>query len=231
MLDRGWLKRRPDGRALNLSAAGAEFLFDDRRSDDARCPASADRPRAPLAIALPSGKSTEGDGMRWNRWIGMLAGAVLAGATAVATTTAAAAPPDPVDQCKVNAPPGLWPGDYVDLGQGEWDANLHSGLNSDFTKQVRPIGRVRAVMIFVDFADAQAANANPNQGGRDWTKQQSYWDFLKQSVDFFNASLQRPLPARRRPRDRQVVPDAEADHGVRHDPRDVLDRQPEGLCP
>ena len=33
MLDRGWVKRRPDGRALNLSAAGAAFLFDDRRSD------------------------------------------------------------------------------------------------------------------------------------------------------------------------------------------------------
>ena len=43
-------------------------------------------------------------------------------------------------------------------------------------------------MIFVDFSDAQASAANPNQGGRDWRLQQSYWDFLKQSVDFFNAS-------------------------------------------
>ena len=83
---------------------------------------------------------------------------------------------------------GLWNSDYVDLGTGEWDTNLHSGLNSDFTKQVRPIGHVKALMIFVDFSDAPASAANPNQGGRDWRLQQSYWDYLKQSVDFFNAA-------------------------------------------
>ena len=66
--------------------------------------------------------------------------------------------------------------------------NLHSGLNSDFTKQVKPIGHVKALMIFVDFPDAPASAANPNQGGRDWRDQQSYWEFLKQSVDFFNTA-------------------------------------------
>jgi hypothetical protein len=40
------------------------------------------------------------------------------------------------------------------------------GLNSDWTKQVRPIGTVKALMIFVDFPDAPASAANPNQGGR-----------------------------------------------------------------
>ena len=109
-------------------------------------------------------------------------------------------------------PPGLWPGDYVDLGQGEWDANLHSGLNSDFTKQVRPIGRVRAVMIFVDFDDAKARR-QPQPGRARLAQQQSYWDFLKQSVDFFNASsngrFQLDVDVVR-----QVVPDAQADHGT-----------------
>ena len=61
-------------------------------------------------------------------------------------------------------------------------------MNSDFTKQVRPIGHVKALMIFVDFEDAKASDANPNQGGRDWRDPSSYWEFLKQSVDFFNAS-------------------------------------------
>ena len=76
---------------------------------------------------------------------------------------------------------GLWPGDYVD----DWDTNLHHGLNSDWTKQVRPIGTVKALMIFVDFSDAPASAANPNQGGRDWRVPQSYWDFLEPSVEMF----------------------------------------------
>ncbi len=120
-----------------------------------------------------------------HRWIAVL---VAIAAVVVAAPQATAAPPDPPEQCRVNQPPGLWPSDYIDLGSGEWDTNLHHGLNSDFTKQVRPIGRVKALMIFVDFSDAEATAASQNQGGRDWTKQQSYWDFLKQSVDFFNAS-------------------------------------------
>ena len=86
----------------------------------------------------------------------------------VATPPATAAPPDPPAQCRVDRPDGLWPGDYVDLGSGEWDTNLHHGINTDFTKQVRPIGHVKALMIFVDFEDAKASDANPNQGGRDW---------------------------------------------------------------
>ncbi|WP_053225640.1 family 16 glycoside hydrolase [Solirubrobacter soli] len=113
---------------------------------------------------------------------------VAIAAVVVATPPATAAPPDPPQQCRVDRPDGLWPGDYVDLGSGEWDTNLHHGLNSDFTKQVRPIGHVKALMIFVDFSDAPASAANPNQGGRDWRDPNSYWEFLKQSVDFFNAS-------------------------------------------
>jgi M6 family metalloprotease-like protein len=119
------------------------------------------------------------------RWIAVL---VAIAAAIVAAPPATAAPPDPPQQCRVDRPDGLWPGDYVDLGSGEWDTNLHHGLNSDFTKQVRPIGHVKALMIFVDFEDAKASDANPNQGGRDWRDPNSYWDFLKQSVDFFNAS-------------------------------------------
>ena len=33
MLDKGWLQRRPDGRALNITPPGREFLCDDRRSE------------------------------------------------------------------------------------------------------------------------------------------------------------------------------------------------------
>src|SRR4051812_34611792 len=99
-----------------------------------------------------------------HRWITLLIAA--AAAAVVVAPTATAAPPDAPGQCRVNQPPGLWNSDYVDLGTGEWDTNLHSGLNSDFTKQVRPIGHVKALMIFVDFSDAPASAANPNQGGR-----------------------------------------------------------------
>jgi len=118
--------------------------------------------------------------MSW-KWL-CVAVAVLV--SVVVAVPASAAPPDPVPECRVDRPDGLWPGDYVN----EWDTNLHHGMNSDWTKQVKPIGHVKALMIFVDFSDAPAAAANPNQGGRDWREPQSYWDFLKQSVDLFNQS-------------------------------------------
>ena len=97
-----------------------------------------------------------------HRWIAVL---VAIAAVIVAAPTATAAPPDPPEQCRVNQPPGLWPSDYIDLGSGEWDTNLHHGLNSDFTKQVRPIGRVKALMIFVDFSDAPARPPTPTRAG------------------------------------------------------------------
>ena len=89
-----------------------------------------------------------------HRWIALLAAVI---ATIVVAQPANAVPPDPPADCRVNQPPGLWPGDYVDLGSGEWDTNLHHGLNSDFAKHVRPIGHVKALMIFVDFEDALAS--------------------------------------------------------------------------
>jgi hypothetical protein len=114
--------------------------------------------------------------------------AVACAAGVMVAPAASAAPPDAPAECRIDQPPGLWPSDYIDLGSGEWDTNLHHGLNSDFNKHVRPIGRVRALMIFVDFEDAPASAANPSQGGYDWRQPQSYWDFLKQSVEFFNLS-------------------------------------------
>ena len=113
------------------------------------------------------------------RWVSVAVAVLF---SAVCALPASAAPPDPPSSAGSTSRRVVADG----LRRLEWDTNLHSGLNSDFTKQVRPIGRVRAVMIFVDFSDAQASDANPNQGGRNWQLQQSYWDFLKQSVDFFN---------------------------------------------
>src|ERR1044072_7557000 len=100
-------------------------------------------------------------------------------AAIIAVPVASAAPPDPPAQCRVDQPPGLWNSDYVDLGTGEWDTTLHSGLTSNFTKQVRPIGHVKALMIFVDFSDAPASAANPNQAGRDRPDPNSDWAVLK----------------------------------------------------
>ena len=54
---------------------------------------------------------------------------------------------------------------------------------------MRPIGHVKALMIFVDFSDAPAPRPpTPTRAGATGVSPQSYWDFLKQSVDFFNAS-------------------------------------------
>ena len=103
--------------------------------------------------------------------------------------TATAAPPDAPTACRVDRPAGLWPTDYVDIGTGPWDTHLHHGLNSNFDEHTRPIGTVRAVMIFVDFADAPVdARANPNQSGRDWREPQSYWDWLKPGLDLFKTA-------------------------------------------
>ena len=112
------------------------------------------------------------------RWVSVAVAVLL---SAVCALPASAAPPDAPTACRVDRPDGLWPGDYVN----DWDTNLHHGLNSDWTKQVRPIGTVKALMIFVDFSDAPASAANPNQGGRDWRVPQSYWDFLEPSVEMF----------------------------------------------
>src|SRR4051812_39637391 len=101
---------------------------------------------------------------------------------------AMAPPPDAPSACRVDRPDGLWPTDYVDIGTGPWDAHLHHGVNANFNEHTRPIGRVRAVMLFADFSDKPAATANPNQGGRDWRVPQSYWDLLKGGVALFTKS-------------------------------------------
>ncbi len=101
---------------------------------------------------------------------------------------ATAAPPDAPTSCRIDRPDGLWNEDYVDLGTGPWDTHLHHGLNSNFNEHTRPIGRVRAVMIFVDFEDAKATEAPENQQGRNWRLPQSYWDLLRPGVDLFTKS-------------------------------------------
>jgi hypothetical protein len=97
---------------------------------------------------------------------------------------AAAAPPDAPTSCRIDRPDGLWDEDYVDLGTGPWDTHLHHGLNSNWNEHTRPIGRVRAVMLFVDFADAPASAASPSQ----WREPQAYWDLLRPGVDLFTKS-------------------------------------------
>ncbi len=124
--------------------------------------------------------------MRGSRFAAVAA--LLIVVLSVAASAAAAPPDDPVS-CRIDRPDGLWNDDYVDIGDGgPWDTHLHHGLNSDFTMHTRPIGRVRAVMLFVDFPNRKATGANPNQGGRNWQLPQSYWDMLKPGVDLFTKS-------------------------------------------
>jgi M6 family metalloprotease-like protein len=77
-------------------------------------------------------------------------------------------------QCKITSPPQGWP----DGSSQGFDTRLHHGLDSDWRDHIRPVGRVRAVMLFVDFPNAPA----PDDTG-------AYYDFLApQAVEWFRES-------------------------------------------
>ncbi|HCT79798.1 MAG TPA: hypothetical protein DGT23_25180 [Micromonosporaceae bacterium] len=78
----------------------------------------------------------------------------------------AAAPND----CKIVSPPEGWPNPIPGYPTG-----LHIGMNTDWSKQMRPIGDVKAIMLFVDFPNAVAGSGT-----------QAYYDNLvPNAVQFF----------------------------------------------
>ncbi|HCT79799.1 MAG TPA: peptidase M6 [Micromonosporaceae bacterium] len=101
--------------------------------------------------------------------------AVLCAASVIVGTVATPAAAEQTDRgCKITSPPEGWPGG----GIPGYNTRLHAGHNTDWANQVRPIGDVKAVMLFVDFPNATAT-----------TGTQEYYDFLvPQSVEFFQTA-------------------------------------------
>jgi len=109
--------------------------------------------------------------------------ALLVVAMALVATPAGAAG-DPPAQCKIERPAGLWP-PY--LYEDYWNTYTHGGFNSDWQAHPRPVGTVKAVVLFVDFEDAKAENVT-QRAPIDYRNPQPYWDFLKASVPWFSTA-------------------------------------------
>lgn len=76
----------------------------------------------------------------------------------------------PANECKIVAPPEGWPNPIPGYPTG-----LHIGMDTDWSKQMRPIGDVKAIMLFVDFPNAVASSGT-----------QAYYDHLvPNAVQFF----------------------------------------------
>ena len=106
----------------------------------------------------------------------MVAGAPVAGADSAADRPSKA---ENAKACEITKPPEGWP-DGTSAG---FDTNLHHGLDSDWRLHVRPVGTVRAAMVFVDFPNAHAKdNAAP------YADTGAYHDFLAPAVDWFRRS-------------------------------------------
>jgi M6 family metalloprotease-like protein len=121
------------------------------------------------------------------RWVDLSGGimrrkriaAVAAVLAAVVAGVPAAGAHSSAKACEITAPPEGWP-DGTSAG---FDTNLHHGLDSDWRLHVRPVGRVRAAMVFVDFPNARAEdNAAP------YAETGAYHDFLAPAVDWFRRS-------------------------------------------
>jgi hypothetical protein len=100
----------------------------------------------------------------------------VAGAPAAESATHRA---EKAKACEITKPPEAWP-DGTSAG---FDTNLHHGLDSDWRLHVRPVGTVRAAIVFVDFPNARAQdNAAP------YADTGAYHDFLAPAVDWFRTS-------------------------------------------
>ena len=79
---------------------------------------------------------------------------------------------DPPAACKIERPDGLWPPYFY---EDYWNTYTHGGFNSDWDAHPRPVGTVKAVVLFVDFPNAKASDVT--QGSPiDYRKPQPYWD-------------------------------------------------------
>jgi M6 family metalloprotease-like protein len=96
----------------------------------------------------------------------------------------AAAAGDPPAACKIERPAGLWPPYFY---EDYWNTYTHGGFNSDWEAHPRPVGTVKAVMLFVDFPD-RPASAVTQVSPIDYRQPQAYYEFLKQSVEWFRTA-------------------------------------------
>ena len=156
--------------------------------------------------------------MRAGRWAAVAA--VLM--SLVVATAPAGAAPDPPNACKIERPDGLWPPYFY---EDYWNTYTHGGFNSDWVAHPRPVGKVKAVVLFVDFPDRQAS-AVTQVSPVDYRQPQPYWEFLKGERAVVQHGVLRALRPRR-DADLQVVPDAEELDGV----ADGLPLQRPGAAP
>jgi hypothetical protein len=98
--------------------------------------------------------------------------------------TPAGAAPDAPDACKIERPAGLWPPYFYD---DYWNTYTHGGFNSDWVAHPRPVGTVKAVVLFVDFPD-RPASAVTQVAPIDYRQPEPYWEFLKASVPWFHTA-------------------------------------------
>ena len=96
----------------------------------------------------------------------------------------AGAAPDPPNACKIERPDGLWPPYFY---EDYWNTYTHGGFNSDWVAHPRPVGTVKAVVLFVDFPNAQASDVT-QVSPIDYRQPQPYWEFLKASVPWFSTA-------------------------------------------
>ena len=66
----------------------------------------------------------------------------------------AGAAPDAPSACKIERPAGLWPPYFY---EDYWNTYTHGGFNSDWVAHPRPVGTLKAIMLFVDFPDRPAS--------------------------------------------------------------------------
>ena len=90
--------------------------------------------------------------MRAGRWAALAAVLV----SLVVASAPAGAAPDPPNACKIERPDGLWPPYFY---EDYWNTYTHGGFNSDWVAHPRPVGTVKAVVLFVDFPDRRRARS------------------------------------------------------------------------
>ena len=118
--------------------------------------------------------------MRAGRWAALAAVLV----SLVVASAPAGAAPDPPNACKIERPDGLWPPYFY---EDYWNTYTHGGFNSDWVAHPRPVGTVKAVVLFVDFPD-RPASAVTQVSPIDYRQPQPYWEFLKASVPWFSTA-------------------------------------------
>ena len=91
---------------------------------------------------------------------------------------------DPPSACKIERPAGLWPPFYYD---DYWNTYTHGGMNNDWVAHPRPVGTVKAIMLFVDFPD-RPASAVTQTSPIDYRQPQAYYEFLKGFVPWFDTA-------------------------------------------